>query len=121
MKEAILNQARLLGFDDCKVTSALPPETAPLFEQWLTENRHGEMGYLQRNAHKRVDPQKVLNGARSILTLAVSYSSDRDLSSTGKQPSPSKHEAKVATEADKNSGVGFIARYARFRDYHEII
>ena len=31
------------------------------------------MHYLARNAHKRVDPQLVLPGARSVVTLAVSY------------------------------------------------
>jgi epoxyqueuosine reductase len=73
MKEAIRERARELGFDDCRFTTALVPESAPQFQQWLREQRHGEMAYLQRNAHKRVDPQKVLPGAESVITLATSY------------------------------------------------
>ena len=73
MKAAIQNKARELGFDLCRVTSAAPPATAPQLERWLAEERHGEMGWIARNAAKRVDPQLVLPGARSIVCLAASY------------------------------------------------
>jgi epoxyqueuosine reductase QueG len=46
------------------------------FKRWLAGKKHGEMGYLERNAHKRVEPQLVLPGARSVITLAVSYSQE---------------------------------------------
>ena len=73
MKAAICERALELGFDDCRVTTAEAPESARQFEAWLAEGQHGEMGYLARNSRKRVDPQQVLAGARSIVTLAVSY------------------------------------------------
>src|SRR5262252_9256323 len=73
MKEMIRQRARELGFDDCRVTTADPPRSAPQFEHWLIEGQHGEMTYLARNAHKRVEPRKVLPEARSIITLAASY------------------------------------------------
>jgi len=76
MKEAIRKRARELGFDACRFTTAAAPESAPQFQQWLTEGQHGEMGYLERNASKRVDPRRVLPGARSIITLAVSYAEE---------------------------------------------
>jgi epoxyqueuosine reductase len=116
MKEAIFERAKILGFDDCRVTDAQPPETGRMFERWLEEHRHGEMAYLLRNAHKRVDPQKVLNGARSILTLAVSYSSISD-----SQPSTGKPETTLRTAGAKDLFSGTIARYARYQDYHEVI
>ena len=72
-KDAIKKQARNLGFDDCRVTTAERPQSATQFEQWLAEGQHGEMDYLRRNAAKRVDPQKVLPGAKSIVVLAASY------------------------------------------------
>jgi epoxyqueuosine reductase len=96
MKAALRQRARELGFDDCRVTTAKAPEFAARFTQWLAERRHGEMAYLERTAPKRVDPQRVHPGARSVITLAVGYH----------QP-------------DWNSGL--IARYARYRDYHEIV
>ena len=96
MKAALRQRARELGFDDCRVTTARAPESAVRFKQWLAEGRQGEMAYLERTAPKRVDPQQVLPGARSIITLAASYHNP---------------EAKS----------GPMARYARFRDYHDIL
>ena len=96
MKQQIQQRARELGFDDCRVTTAHPPENAAAFQQWLAARYQGEMGYLERNAHKRVNPDKVLAGARSIITLAASYHRE-----------------------DQNTGP--VARYARFRDYHDAL
>ena len=102
MKERVRQRARQLGFDDCRFTTAKPPESAEHFKRWLGEGQHGEMNYLVRNAHKRLDPQQILAGAKSIITLAVSYGS------------PQQEGAK-----DRYSGA--IAAYARFTDYHLVI
>jgi epoxyqueuosine reductase len=104
MKEGIRQKARALGFDDCRFTTARAPESAPRLEEWLGKGFQGEMAYLERNAHKRVDPEKVLPGARSIITLATSY--EMALAS---EPSPLP------------SPRGVVARYARFRDYHAVV
>ncbi len=101
MKTALQQRARELGFDDCRVTTAQPPASAPQFSEWLASGRHGEMTYLARNASKRIDPNLVLPGAKSIVTLAVSYGRDRE------SAAPASH--------------GIVARYARFADYHEVI
>jgi epoxyqueuosine reductase len=97
MKASIAQRALELGFDACRFTTADPPDSAPQFQHWLDARRHGEMNYLQRNAHKRVDPKQVLAGAQSIICLAASY---EDFN-----PRPS----------------GAIARYARFEDYHHVL
>lgn len=60
------------------------------------------MAWLERNAAKRVDPEKILAQARSVISLAVSY-----------VQSPKK------VQAQETSGV--IARYAQFSDYHDVI
>jgi len=103
MKAALRQRALELGFDDCRVTSARAPESAARFHEWLAEGRHGQMAWLARNASKRVDPQKVLAGARSIITLAASYHI-------------SNCQLPIA-----NWKSGFIARYARYTDYHEVL
>jgi len=104
VKIRILQQAIQLGFDACRFTSARAPESAAKFERWIAEGRHGEMAWLARNAAKRVEPQQVLPGARSVIVLAASYSGDaRSLSKCG--------EAKS----------GEIARYARHDDYHDVM
>ena len=76
MKAAIRQRARELGFDDCRFTTAAPPEHTAQFQKWIQAGQHGEMGYLARNADKRVEPEQVLAGARSVISLAVSYSAN---------------------------------------------
>ena len=63
------------------------------------------MGYLERNAFKRVDPNEVLRGAKSVIVLAASYKAG--------------DEAK--TGAEHNRRHGLIARYAQYTDYHDVL
>jgi epoxyqueuosine reductase len=120
---ALHQRARELGFDDCRVTMAAPPESAPHFQQWLAEGQHGEMGYLQRNAHKRIDPEHVLPGSRSIVTLAVSYAEDENPASviTNKWSVISDTRTGDTQHATRSAAPGFIARYARYQDYHDVL
>ena len=71
MKEQIRQRALQLGFDDCRFTTAQPPNHAEEFKQWLGERRHGEMAYMERNAPKRVDPQLVLPGVSAFATVGI--------------------------------------------------
>jgi epoxyqueuosine reductase len=95
LKELIRQRALELGFDDCRFTNADPPPNAAAFAEWIKTGQHGLMGYLERNAFKRMDPQEVLAGARSLIVLGTSYF-------TG-------------------ASSGTIARYARFEDYHDVL
>jgi len=114
MKDAVRQRARELGFDDCRFTAATPPDHAAEFQNWLAQNQHGEMNYLQRNAHKRVDPQQVLPGARSIIALAVSYHLDEcQMMNDERGRNPSIGHSSFVIPA--------IARYARFADYHDVL
>src|SRR5258706_7127893 len=73
------------------------------------------MAYLARNAAKRVEPRKVLLGAKSIISLAASYGEERvqySVCSIQSQGTNSDYPA---------SGSGLIARYARFEDYHDVL
>ncbi|HEX7576742.1 MAG TPA: tRNA epoxyqueuosine(34) reductase QueG [Verrucomicrobiae bacterium] len=106
-----------LGFGDCHFTTAAAPDSAESFQKWIAGKQHGEMVWLERNASKRIDPQRVLNGARSVICLAASYETSDKWLVTGdkKLPVPdSCHPSRVTRH-------GLIARYARFDDYHEIL
>ena len=108
MKALIRQRALELGFDDCRVTSAASPASADKFQHWLAAKNHGELHWLERNADKRINPQKVLTESRSIITLAVSYeTSDSRFTIHDSRPGPSP--------------AGPIARYARFTDYHDVL
>ncbi len=103
MKESIRQRALELGFDDCRFTTAAPPESAPHLERWLGEKRHGDMTWIERNASKRVDPNLVLPGAKSMICLAASYHDPN-------------RQSPIA-----NRQFGEVARYARYTDYHDVL
>jgi epoxyqueuosine reductase len=103
MKETIRRRALELGFDDCRFTNANPPASAGQFQKWLVGKRHGEMTWLERTALKRIEPQKVLPCAKSIIALAATCHSE---SPRSKVPNPKS---------------GVVARYARFADYHDVL
>ena len=103
MKASIRQRAIELGFDDCRFTSATPPESATKFQDWLGAGKHGEMTWLSRNAEKRVEPNRVLPETKSVIALAVSYHNSHQPSAVSRQLS------------------GEIARYARYSDYHDIL
>lgn len=102
VKEAIRQRALELGFDLCRFTSAAPPASGQQLNDWLADGKHGEMGWLQRNAHKRTDPQQVLPGAKSLICLAISYHAE-------------------AWRKEATPGQGILARYARHQDYHDVL
>ena len=107
MKTVIVQRALQLGFDACRFTTADPPASAAQFRQWLTGKQHGDMAYLQRNAHRRVDPQRVLPGAKSIICLAASYAADP--------------RSEVRVPSSDAPETGLVARYARYSDYHDVL
>jgi epoxyqueuosine reductase len=120
MKAAIRQRALELGFDDCRLTSAAAPPNSEEFRKWIAEKQFGEMSWLERSAPKRLDPQKVLPGAKSVICVASSYEisnlsrSRREEALTEKLPS----EQSLVTSAP---ATGSIARYARFDDYHDVL
>lgn len=102
MKEAIRNHALELGFDACRFASAAAPASSERFRQWLASGCQGEMRWLDRSLPKRENPQLVLPGARTVITLAAAY-------------------PEVPAAAGETSSRGLIARYARFADYHDTL
>jgi epoxyqueuosine reductase len=116
MKEVIRQRALELGFDDCRFASAEPPASAGEYRRWIDARQHGEMGYLERNANKRENPQLVLPGAKSVIVLAASYAGRDECRATsdGKDTGAAGH-------ASRSTFRGEIARYARYTDYHDIL
>ena len=102
-----------LGFDDVRFavldqdTPALQDETAALHD-WLAAGQHADMHWLERSAARRLDPQLVLPGARSMVLLGVNYWDHADPAS-GPENSPEQPAAPT------------WARYARYEDYHDSI
>jgi len=135
LAEQIKAEAARLGFSLCGMTSALPPPHHRHYAQWLAEGKAGEMLYLHRQEPKRGDLSLILPGVKSVVCVALNYSPE-----TGMAPNPSPVPGEGSmigqgsaalnsypspTEWGQGSalvpGVGVIARYARFDDYHDTL
>jgi epoxyqueuosine reductase len=97
----IKQKASELGFSFCGISKAtFLEEEAPRLEQWLSNDRHGKMGYMANHFDKRLDPRLLVDGARSVVSLMYNYYSDL------KQADP---------DAPK------ISTYAYGEDYHFVV
>jgi len=86
------------GFDYCGIAKAQPlDEDARRLEKWLKQGMHGSMQYMENYFDLRVDPGKLVPGAKSVITLLKNY-----------YPSQKPVESK-------------ISKYAYGKDYHEVI
>ncbi len=96
----IRTEAQRLGFDFCGISNAgFLEEEAPLLEQWLLQNMHGKMSYMQNHFDKRLDPRKLVPGAKSVISLLSNY----------------------YTEDRQNDSAPRISKYAYGRDYHYVL
>ena len=75
LKPAIKEKARQLGFILADVAACEPPAHYNIFEEWLAQNKHGNMQYLaeERSRIRRADPKQILPECKSILVLALPY------------------------------------------------
>jgi epoxyqueuosine reductase len=97
----IKSEAQKLGFMFCGISEAgFLEQEAPRLESWLSNNYHGEMKYMENHFDKRLDPRKLVDGARSVISLALNYYTDQQ------QTDP---------EAPR------ISKYAYGTDYHFVI
>ncbi len=93
------------GFALAGVCAALPSGHAEFFRRWLGENKHADMAWLARDPEMRLDPRRLVPGARAIVMVADLYTARGE--GAGAEP----------TSPD----LGKVARYARGEDYHEVI
>lgn len=97
----IKQEAQRLGFMSCGIAKAeFLEEEAPRLENWLKNNHHGEMGYMENYFDKRLDPRLLVEGAKSIVSLTLNYYSE---------------EKQLDEHAPK------ISKYAYGMDYHSVI
>lgn len=96
----IKSTAKNLGFSFCGISKAeFLEEEAPRLEEWLNRGYQGKMSYLENHFDKRLDPTKLVPGAKSVVSLVYNYFPEKNHS----------------TKAPK------IAKYAYGQDYHFVI
>ncbi len=100
----VREEAKRLGFDAVGFARArkLEEEESRL-EQWLKEGRHGTMQWMENHFEKRLDPRRLVPGARTVVSLMISY-----------------HQPElVRRQLDSNNPK--ISKYALGDDYHKVV
>ncbi|MFT5892853.1 MAG: epoxyqueuosine reductase [Dokdonia sp.] len=93
-------EAKRLGFMSCGISKAgFLEEEAPRLEKWLKDNMNGEMQYMENHFDKRLDPTKLVEGSKSVISLLLNY-----------YPTATQEEGSYK-----------ISKYAYGRDYHFVI
>ena len=96
------SEAKRLGFIEARVARAdFLADEAPRLEEWLKHGMHGSMRYMENHFDKRLDPRKLVPGAKSVVSLAFNY-----------YPEPSELEGDDRPR---------VARYAYGEDYHRVV
>lgn len=82
------------GFDRCGIAPCRPmPRNRAWFDRWLGHGYQSSLAYMERNADKRFDPARLVEGARTAIVCAVGY---KNRIGAGY---PAGHRAKVASYA----------------------
>jgi len=112
----VCERARAFGFDLCGVVTLTAGKEDPFgrdetpnefarFPEWLACGYAGEMKYL--HDRRRADPRRILEGARSLIVVAMNYHAS----------SPNPTTETVEREAPR----AWISRYAWGEDYHRVL
>ncbi len=95
----IKTKAQEFGFDNVGVSKAeFLEDEAPKLEHWLNQNHHGQMAYMANHFDMRLDPTKLVEGSKSVISLMLNYFPEQQLQGNIK-----------------------IAKYAYGLDYHVVI
>lgn len=94
-------EALRLGFFACGIAKAEPVDAgvAASFSLWLTEGGNADMGYMTNYLDKRLDPRLLMEGARSIISVAMNYT-------PAARPAEGEYQ---------------LAAYALGKDYHDVV
>lgn len=96
----IKQEAKRLGFLSCGISKAgFLEEEAPRLENWLNQNRHGQMSYMENHFDKRLNPTLLVDDAKSVISLLLNYY-------------PSETQTQDSYK---------ISKYAYGQDYHFVI
>jgi len=102
LAENIKQRALFEGFNKVGIVGAASLEDeGRRLKEWLARGHHGEMRWMARDVHKRIDPREIFPQARSVVVVALNYFT------------PHQHQQSPAT--------GKVSRYAWGDDYHDVV
>ena len=101
LKSFVKHKAQELGFLFTGFSKAeFLEDEARQLEKWLNAQHHGKMSYMENHFDKRVDPRKLFDGAKTVISLALNYFPEEEI-------------------FDENQPK--ISKYAYGEDYHFVI
>jgi epoxyqueuosine reductase len=97
----IKEKAHELGFDLCGIARSRPlKEREAVLKNWCSEGMNADMAYLFKDVEKRINPDFLVPGAKSLIVTGLGYYSDK---------------------RQKEPGVPILSRYAYGESYHTVI
>lgn len=98
----IKQAARAAGFDGCGLAKAAPlsAERQRQWADYIARGYHGRMDYLSRHADLRADPRRLVEGAKTVVSVILNY----------------YHPLSGLAATDWR-----MARYAYADDYHDVV
>ena len=97
----IRESLRMEGFDIYGIAQAAAHhEDSSHISEWISAGKNGTMGFIERNLDKRGDITTLVEGARSVIMAGIRYYSN---------------------DSPAGEDNYFISRYARVKDYHQVI
>ena len=97
--QLIKAKATELGFDACGISKAdFLEEEAPRLEKWLNLNYHGKMAYMANHFDKRLDPRKLIDGAKSVITVILNYFPEQTLPENDHNYKISKYKFELCSD-----------------------
>ena len=103
LEERIRRVGHALGFDAVGFAEATPHARTEFLREWIARGYAGEMDYLERRLEERVDPRRVLPGAKGLIVVGLACPAEEAPGTTSGRPE------------------GRIARYAGGDDYHDVL
>lgn len=101
LSDQIKTKAKELGFYACGISkAAYLPEDADRLSKWLQEGKQAEMKYMENHFEKRTDPRKLLENAKSVISVLYNYYPEKQLPETNNYK---------------------ISKYAYGTDYHFVL
>ncbi|HEX5339663.1 MAG TPA: tRNA epoxyqueuosine(34) reductase QueG [Gammaproteobacteria bacterium] len=98
--------AQELGFQQTGISGIALPEDEKRLLDWLAQQHHGEMDYMQRHGTRRSRPADLVPGTLRVISVRMEY-----------WPA----QQRSATELLERGDHAYIARYALGRDYHKLL
>ena len=97
----IKGKALELGFSACGIAEVRSlEEERERLQKWLSEGMNGSMGYMANHSEMRLDPTKLCEGAKSVISVLVNY---------------------FPTQKQADPAAPVISKYAYGKDYHLVV